>query len=74
MSYETTAFTFYKGVKHLQELREYIATYGELPDCEMFAELSDEDFELVSGQGYVAEEATDQELIAELPRTLLETS
>ena len=73
MGYEPTAFTFYKGVKDLDELYTYMDAHkGELPDCEMFAELSEGDLELVEGKGYIAEEPTDQEIIDEIPRTLRE--
>ena len=71
MGYETTAFTFYKGVANLEELMAYMENHkGNMPDSEMFAELSPGDQELIAGKGYIAEEPTDQEIIDEIPRTL----
>ncbi|MBI4284196.1 MAG: hypothetical protein HY663_06985 [Chloroflexi bacterium] len=71
--YHTTAFTFYKGVKNWGEALAYFDKHKELPDCEMFAELSLGDFELADSLGgYIAEEDTDQEIIDEIPRTLKE--
>jgi hypothetical protein len=71
--YQPTAFTFYKGVKNWGEALAYFDKHKELPDCEMFAELSPGDFELAdSFGGYIAEEDTDQEIIDEIPRTLKE--
>ena len=68
------AFIYYKGVKNLKELIAFIENnpHGELPECELFLELSEGDFELVEGKGYIAEEPTDDELCSQIPRTLRE--
>ena len=69
---QPTAFTFYKGVANYDELIAYVQEHGDMPECEMFAELRDGDDELIAGQGYIAEEDTDQEIIDEIPKTLKE--
>ena len=72
MSYETTAFTFWKGVSNKEELLAYVQEHGDCPECEMFAELQEDKEDLIKGQGYIAEEPTDQEIIAQIPKTLRE--
>ena len=68
------AYPYYKGVKNYKELIAFMdnSPHGEMPECEMFAELSEGDFELIKGKGYIAEEPTDDELIKSVPRTLKE--
>ena len=72
MSYDTTAFTFWKGVFSNEELTAYVQEHGECPECEAFAELRDGDKELIAKDGYIEEAPTDQEIIDEIPKTLRE--
>lgn len=65
-------FTFYKGVRNLSELKEYMINLGDMPECEMFQKKSKGDGRLIKGAGYIADETCDEEIFNELPKTLRE--
>ena len=70
-----TTFTYWQGVANFAELMAYMDTHnGDLPDCEMFAELSEGDEELIAGTGFIEEIPTDMddEELSQIPRTLRE--
>lgn len=64
-------FTYYKGFKSQEELREYNKKTGDLPDCESFKYLKPGD-ELLATNGFIAVEDFDDEVWAEIPDTLKE--
>jgi len=65
-------YTFYKGVKNHAELRKFVETEGDMPECESFQETREGDNELIEGKGYIEEEYFDEELFKQIPKTLKE--
>lgn len=71
------SFTFWKGVKNTEELRAYLETNGDLPECEMFKKKSAGDDERIKGLGFIEPSTCDDDLFNddlfnELPETLSE--
>ena len=65
-------FTFYKGVKDNQEMRDFLDKTGDMPECEMFQRKSKGDEQLIKNAGYIAEETCDDEIFNQIPKTLKE--
>ena len=70
---EYNGYTFYRGVKSVDDLAEYLQVHGELPECESFQQLSPGDDDLAKEMdGFITLERFDREVWAEIPVTFKE--